>query len=805
MDGAYDFAFTERKWQEKWRKGNTDRVDLRFAQRPFYNLMMFPYPSAEGLHVGNMFAFVGSDIQGRFHRMNGYDVFEPMGFDAFGIHSENYAIKKRNHPSKLTPKNIRYFRDEQLKRIGNMYDWSHELDTTDPAYYRWTQWIFTQLYKAGLAYRAKGLVNWCPSCKTVLADEQVIEGECERCSNDVTKRETEQWFLRITEFAEPLLNNLSTLDWSDKTRTAQRNWIGRSEGASIRFRPENGRDSLDVFTTRPDTLFGVTFMVLAPEHPLLDRITLPAVRPALEQYRTEVGKMTEVERQSASAAKTGMFTGAFAVNPANDERVPIWTSDYALMSYGTGAIMAVPAHDQRDFEFAQIFGLKIREVISPDGRSRVLEEAYTDSGVLINSGKFDGLGNADAARAIVQWLKEKNKAEFRVNYRLRDWCVSRQRYWGPPIPMIYCGGCGVLPVPDEDLPVLLPKIEHYMPDGSGKSPLGRDPEFYRTTCPKCGGPARRETDVSDNMLCSAWYFYRYPSTNCRERPFDSEMTRKWLPVDLYVGGNEHAVLHLLYSRFLCMALKRIGIIDFEEPFKKFVANGIIVREGAKMSKSKGNVIDPNDYMNRHGTDAFRVYLAFMGNYLVGGDFRDSGVKGMHGFLKRVWKAFQPGGPEDNAPLDSETAYWLHHTIKHVTDGIQRFSYNTAISRLMELLNHVSRDGVQKRSVSEAFIKLLSPFAPHICEELWEQWGHRRSVFDCSWPEYSDNLAIRASVEYVIQINGKVRAKINMERGLSEKEIDTHWQSNPAVTRWIEGRRIIRKVFVPDKLLNIVVK
>jgi len=805
MDNAYDFASTERKWQEKWRTDDTDKVDIRSAKRPFYNLMMFPYPSAEGLHVGNMFAFIGSDVQGRFHRMNGYDVFEPMGFDAFGIHSENYSIKEKNHPSKLTPKNIRYFRDEQLKRIGNMYDWSHELDTTDPAYYRWTQWVFIQLYEAGLAYRAKGLVNWCPSCKTVLADEQVIEGECERCSSDVTKRETEQWFLKITEFAEPLLNNLSALDWSEKTRTAQRNWIGRSEGASIRFRAENGDHSLDVFTTRPDTLFGVTFVVLAPEHPLLDRITLPSVRPVLEQYRTEVRKMTEVERQSASAAKTGVFTGAFAVNPANDERVPIWTSDYALMSYGTGAIMAVPAHDQRDFELAEIFGLEIREVISPDGRSRVLEEAYTDSGVLINSGKFNGLGNADAGHAIVQWLEKKDKGEFRVNYRLRDWCVSRQRYWGPPIPMIYCDACGVLPVPDEDLPVLLPEIEHYMPDGSGESPLGRAPEFYRTTCPKCGGPARRETDVSDNMLCSAWYFYRYPSTSYRDRAFDSEMTKKWLPVDLYVGGNEHAVLHLLYSRFLCMALKHIGVIDFEEPFKKFVANGIIVRNGAKMSKSKGNVIDPNDYMNRYGTDAFRVYLAFMGNYLVGGDFRDSGVKGMHGFLRRVWRALQPSGSEDNSPLDSETAYWLHHTIKHVTGDIRRFSYNTAISRLMELLNHVSRNGVQKRSVTEAFIKLFSPFAPHICEELWEQWGHRRSVFEHPWPEYSDDLAIRGFVEYVVQINGKARAKINMARGLSEEEIDANWQSNPTVTRWIEGRKIIRKVFVPDKLLNIVIE
>ena len=692
----YSHQEIEAKWRRQWDESDVYSVDLFAAKRPFYNLMMFPYPSAEGLHVGNVFAFVGSDVQGRFHRLSGYDVFEPVGFDAFGIHSENFALKIGTHPARMVPKNIENFRENQLKRIGNMFDWRHEVDTTSPDYYHWTQWIFIQLYKAGLAYRQKAPVNWCPDCKTVLAAEQVIDGQCERCSNEVTKKEMAQWFFKTTAFAQKLLDNLEKIDWSEKTKIAQRNWIGRSEGAEVVFSLDGFDETFEIFTTRPDTLFGVTYMVFAPEHPLLDKITAPEQSQALQEYRDRAARMTEIERLAEGQEKTGVFTGAYAVNPVNNEKVPIWVSDYVLMGYGTGAIMAVPAHDQRDFEFAKKFGLEIRTVISPDGKIHPLEEAYTGEGVMINSGQFDNLpAKEKGIRAVTEWLEKRSLARFKINYRLRDWCISRQRYWGPPIPMIYCDKCGVLPVPDKDLPVTLPELEDYQPDGSGDSPLKRAAEFYHTTCPDCGGPAVRETDVSDNFLCSAWYFYRYPSTDFDGRAFDPELTKKWLPVDLYVGGNEHAVLHLLYSRFLCMAFNQIGLIEFEEPFTRFVAHGMIVREGAKMSKSKGNVVNPDDYIAEYGADAFRVYLMFMGDYLEGGDFRDEGVKAMRGFLDRVWTNLATEDLMADEPTDPETLYWLHRTIKAVGEDIKRFSYNTALARLMELLNHIVKEGVKE--------------------------------------------------------------------------------------------------------------
>ena len=636
----------ETKWRAVWDETALHQTDLNRAARPFYNLMMFPYPSAEGLHVGNVFAFIGSDIQGRFHRMNGYDVFEPIGFDAFGLHSENFALKVGTHPARMVPKNIERFKEEQLKKIGNMYDWTHMVDTTSPDYDRWTQWIFIQMFEAGLAYRTSAPVSRRPQCKTVLASEQVVNGECERCSAIVSKREMPQWFFKTTAFAEKLLDNLERIDWSEKTKTAQRNRIGRSEGAQAVFQVSGRDSSFEIFTTRPDTLFGVTYMVFAPEHPLLDEIADPDHRSELDAYRERTARLSEVERQAEGAEKTGAFTGAYAINPVNGEKVPIRVSDYVLMGYGAGAIMAVPAHDQRDFEFAKKFGLEIRTVISKDGRIRELDAAETAYGVMVNSGRFDGTESKVGIRAVTEWLAEKDLARFQVDYRLRDWCLSRQRYWGPPIPIIYWDACGTLHAPEEDLPVLLPELENYRPDGSGASPLKRSSEFYRTKRPKCGGPAVRETDVSDNFLCSAWYFYRYPSTDFDDRAFDPERTKKWLPVDLYVGGNEHAVLHLLYSRFLCMALHSIGLIDFEEPFKRFVAHGMIVRDGAKMSKSRGNVINPDEYIDRYGADAFRVYLMFMGADLEGGDFRDEGVKAMRGFLDRVRSAMGTDAPEE---------------------------------------------------------------------------------------------------------------------------------------------------------------
>ncbi len=805
MKVSYPFKEIESKWRSYWQEHDTNQIDLTAAQKPYYNLMMFPYPSAEGLHVGNVFAFIGSDIQGRFHRLKGYDVFEPIGFDAFGIHSENFAMKMGINPADLVPRNIERFREDQLKNIGNMYDWSHEVDTTSPDYYRWTQWIFRQLYKAGLAYRTRASVNWCPSCKTVLASEQVIAGACERCASLVSKKEMPQWFFKITFFAQKLLDNLARIDWSEKTKIAQKNWIGRSEGVQVRFQIENRPETFEIFTTRPDTLFGVTYMVFAPEHPLLDKIVIPKFYALLAAYRKRVVRMTEVERQSEHAEKSGVFTGAYAVNPVNDQRVPIWVSDYVLMSYGTGAIMAVPGHDQRDFEFATKFGLDILTVISPDGQVYKLSSAYVGEGVLVNSNRFTGTPSSEAGQQITEWLAERDLAEFKMNYRLRDWCISRQRYWGPPIPIVYCDQCGTVPVPEKDLPVLLPQMDNYQPDGSGQSPLKRVADFYHTTCPECNRAAVRETDVSDNFLCSAWYFYRYPSTSSNDRAFDRELTQKWLPVDMYVGGNEHAVLHLLYSRFLCMAFNHIGLIDFEEPFNRFVAHGLIVRDGAKMSKSKGNVVNPDEYIDRYGTDVFRVYLMFMGDYLAGGDFRDEGLRAMRSFLDRVWSVLQPVDLEMGEASDPESLYWLHRTIKAVTADIKRFSYNTALARIMELLNHITRASIHNQTFLEAFLILFSPFAPHICEELWSRMGHTESIFNHRWPDYNEAHTIPKEIEFVVQINGKVRSRMIIQMGMAETDIEKLVFADARIQRWIDGKQIVKKIFVQDKLMNIVIR
>jgi leucyl-tRNA synthetase len=796
----------EKKWRKRWEESNLYQVDLWKAEKPFYNLMMFPYPSAEGLHVGNVFAFVGSDIQGRFQRLQGYDVFEPIGFDAFGMHSENFALKMGIHPKTMVPRNIQNFRENQLNRVGNMFDWSHTVDTTSPDYYRWTQWIFLKMFKHGLAYRANAPVNWCPSCKTVLAAEQVINGECERCSTEVTKRKMEQWFFKTTHFAQKLLDNLDWIDWSERTKVAEQNWIGRSEGALVTFQVDSSGEPFEIFTTRPDTLFGVTYMVFSPEHPLLEKIITEEHKVEVAAYQSQAMQMTEIDRQAEDKEKTGVFTGTCAVNPVNGEKVPIWISDYVLMGYGTGAIMAVPAHDQRDFEFAKKFNLEIRTVISPDGKIDPLDEAYTGEGLMVNSGHFDGLPAKEAGiRQVTEWLAKRNLAKFQVNYRLRDWCISRQRYWGPPIPIIYCDQCGTVPVPENDLPVVLPDLEDYRPDGSGRSPLSRLEAFYHTTCPECGRAARRETDVSDNFLCSAWYFYRYPSTDFNDRPFEAGLTKKWLPVDLYVGGNEHAVLHLLYSRFLCMSFHDMGLIDFEEPFKKFVAHGMIIRDGVKMSKSKGNVINPDEYIKEFGADAFRVYLMFMGAYLEGGDFKDEGVRAMRSFLDRVYTHIAAGDLTGSPSEDRNTLYWMHRTIKAVTDDIQRFSYNTALARLMELLNHIINAKVKNRQVHENFLILLAPFAPFLTEELWERLKNTGSIFHQSWPEWIDEHTKEETIEYVVQINGKVRAKFEIQAGTPQAIIEAKIIEDPRVKKWVEGKTIVKKVFVPEKLVNIVVK
>ena len=814
----YDAAAIERKWQEYWDRNRTNQPDLDSAKAPFYNLMMFPYPSAEGLHVGNMYAFTGADFHGRFQRLRGNDVFQPIGFDAFGIHSENHALKLNVHPMKLIPSNIGNF-TRQLKNTGIMYDWEHTVDTTDPDYYRWTQWIFLKLYEAGLAVKKEAPVNWCPSCKTVLANEQVIAGECERCQTVVTQRMLSQWFFRITEYTERLLANLDTIDWSPTTLTAQRNWIGRSEGASLRF-PVDGTDPIEVFTTRPDTVFGATFMVLAPEHPAVDVVTSPECRVVIDRYRQEAASLDLKARQKADdRAKTGVFTGGFATNPATGEPVPIWIADYVLMEYGTGAIMAVPAHDQRDFEFAIRYGLPVVPVVvaadSDDSAgARGTEELaaafteHTENERLINSGDFSGTAATEAAGRIVAWLAERGLAEATVTYRLHDWCISRQRYWGPPIPIIYCDACGPVPVPEDQLPVVLPYVEDFKPGDDGVAPLAKDRSFYEVECPACDGPARRETDVSDTFLDSSWYFLRYPSTDVSDRPIDADRTKRWLPVDAYIGGEEHAVLHLLYSRFITMVLHDLGHLEFEEPYRRFRKHGLLIRNGSKMSKSRGNVVNPDEYIERFGADTFRTYLMFLGPYEEGGDFRDEAILGPHRFLSRAHDAVEMAvrSASEGFP-DPEVERALHRSIRQVTDDFAGLSFNTAIAALMELLNELRAAGrVPTLDEVRPFVVMLGPIAPHAAEEMWSMIGGAPSMFDTAiWPEWDASKLETDTVEVPVQVNGKLRATVTAARGASEEDVRAAALLQEGVRRHVEGCDVIKTIHVPDRLLNLVVR
>jgi leucyl-tRNA synthetase len=794
---SYFPAEVERKWQARWDERGTNAytdAEIRATGRegkPFYNLMMFPYPSAEGLHVGNIYAFTGADIYGRYQRLRGFDVFEPIGFDAFGIHSENFALKVGTHPMELIPRNIERF-TRQLRRVGFMYDWDHAVDTTTPEYYRWTQWIFLQLYKAGLAVKKEAPVNWCPSCNTVLANEQVVGGECERCGTPVELRNLSQWFFRITEYAGRLLDNLAWIDWSETTRKAQENWIGRSEGAEISFPVVGHGDSyIHVFTTRPDTLWGASYLVLAPEHPLVERITAPERMPEVARYLAGVLATDLVTRKKTDKTKTGVDTGARATNPGTGEEIPIWVADYVLMDYGTGAIMGVPAHDERDFEFATSFELPIVQVVN------------SDEDVLVNSGDFSGMSVDEGKRAIIDWLVGSGAGKSRVNYRLHDWCISRQRYWGPPIPVLYCDACGTVPVPEDQLPVVLPFVEDYKPDASGVSPLARHEEWYLTRCPSCGGTARRETDVSDTFLDSAWYFLRYPSARNEDAPFDPQITRDWLPVDMYIGGNEHAVLHLLYSRFLTMVLKELGHIEFEEPFKRFRAHGLIVKDGAKMSKSKGNVVVPDEFIEEYGADTFRMYLMFIGPYQEGGDFREAGITGPYNFLNRLWDTAISAV---DRPIDAEVERKLHATIKKVTEAVEALSYNTAVAAMMEYMNVARAGGRQtERAAIEPLVRLVAPFAPHLAEELWERMGNAQSIFESgSWPSFDPAKTVADTVEFVVQVNGKLRTRMQMPRGITEADAREAALADENVRRFVEDKTIRKTIFVQDRLVNLVV-
>jgi len=727
----------------------------------------------------------------------------------------------------LTPKNVANF-TRQLRRIGGMFDWNHTVNTSAPEYYRWTQWIFVQLFKAGLAERKEAPVNWCPSCMTVLANEQVNSGLCERCDTPVEQRHIAQWFFRITDYTQRLLDNLKSIDWSATTLKAQENWIGRSEGATLRFpvlpqadsspKGESGEAQespnegplISVFTTRPDTVFGATYMVLAPEHPLVEAITGPAQKDEVEAYQAAAAKLDLVARQKDDKTKTGVFIGAMCLNPATGKPIPVWIADYVLSEYGTGAIMAVPGHDQRDFEFARTFDLPIPRVVAGprDGAETPLDEAFAGDGTLVNSGRFDGLPWKEGARAIVEWLEEKGLAEAQINYRLHDWCISRQRYWGPPIPIIYCDDCGPLTVPEEDLPVVLPRLEDFKPDDSGISPLARVEEWYKTECPGCGREARRETDVSDTFLDSSWYFLRYPSTDREDAPMDGEITRRWLPVDCYIGGEEHAVLHLLYARFITMALKDMGHLDFEEPFTKFRKHGLIIREGAKMSKSKGNVIVPDPIIEEFGADTFRLYLMFLGPFAEGGDYRDEGIQGPYGFLHRLFDtvvsaiAAEGKGKTPDPQIEQK----LHKTIKQVSEQLPNLQYNTAVAAMMEYLNAVRSGGRQSaRAEVEPLVALVAPFAPHLAEELWERMGHSQSIFEGSnWPSFDPEKAAEETVKIAVQVNGKLRGTVEASAGTSQEVAEELARAQENVTRHLEGFTVRRVIFVPNRLLNFVV-
>ena len=803
----------ETKWRERWAAERTNEPDLDRAERPFYNLMMFPYPSAEGLHVGNLFAFTGADVFGRFKRMQGFQVFEPIGFDAFGIHSENFAIKVGVHPAELIPRNIANF-TRQLTRMGGMFPWRNVLSTTEPSYYKWTQWVFLQLFKQGLAYKKNGAVNWCPSCKTVLSNEQVIAGACERCGTVVEQRVLEQWYFRITDYAERLLNNLddpTKMDWSDTTVMAQKNWLGRSEGAEVTFRASDASSSaITVYTTRPDTLFGATFLVLAPEHPLVDALTTDARRDAVEAYRTQAAAQDVVTRKVGDKEKTGVFTGSTAFNPATGEQIQVWIADYVLMDYGTGAIMAVPGHDERDFAFATKFALPIVRVIAGPGddAGTPLEAAYTGVDAdsrMVNSHEFDGRTPMDTKAAITSWLVSRGSGKATVQYRLYDWCISRQRYWGPPIPIIYCDACGPVPVPEADLPVVLPAIEDFRPDDSGVSPLARHAEWYFVPCPTCGKQGRRETDVSDTFLDSAWYFLRYPSSELTDRPFDLERTKTWLPVASYIGGNEHAVLHLLYSRFITMVLHDAGMLDFEEPFRKFRAHGLIVKDGAKMSKSRGNVVVPDQYIDKWGADTFRTYLMFLGPFQEGGDFRDAGISGPRRFLDKVWDLVTLATHPDcrDAEIRREVLIKWHQVKQRVAEEIEQLRYNTAIAALMELVNVLRDQNCAERRLVSELVQMTAPFAPHFAEECWERLGHRTTIFDSTWPSYDPTLTIEDTITVAVQVNGKTRGSVVVPRDSTEAVVRAAAEADPAVAKYLAGE-IKKVIWVPGRMLSFVV-
>ncbi len=811
---TYNFIEIESKWKDIWERTRTHVAESASDKRNYYCLDMFPYPSGEGLHVGHWRGYVLSDVWSRYKKLCGCNILHPMGWDSFGLPAENDAILKGVHPKVGTARNIANIK-RQLNEIGAMFDWTKEVNTSAPEYYRWTQWIFLKMYKSGLAYRKMVPVNWCPDCKTGLANEEVVGGVCERCGAEVSKKNLMQWMLRITKYADRLLDGLDGLDWPERVKVLQTNWIGRSEGAEVRFKILSPRDNseydLPIFTTRPDTLYGATYFVISPEHPLVKKITIDEQRSEVDSYVERSGKILEIERASMTGEKTGVFTGVYAVNPVDGEKIPVWVADYVLMSYGTGAIMAVPAHDQRDFEFAKKFNLPIVEVIKgEDSRYNEggdLAEAFTGEGIMINSGHFDGMSSVLGKEKIVEWLAEKDLANKAVNYKLRDWVFSRQRYWGEPIPIVYCDDCGEVPVSEADLPVLLPEVESYKPTGTGESPLAAIPDFVNTKCPKCGGPAKRETDTMPQWAGSCWYFLRYVSPKYDKGPFDREEVDRWLPVDLYVGGIEHAILHLLYARFFTKVLYDLGYIGFDEPFPSYFPQGMIYRNGAKMSKSKGNSISPDSLVQEYGADTVRIYELFIGPPNQDSEWSDRGIEGIYRFLNRVWNVIMANIDSDCEP-PLKLVKQRHILIKNVTEGLESFRFNTTISRLMEFINYAySPDGANgklDRETISSFIILLSPFAPHMADELWEKMGSSESVFEQRWPSYDEELTKLEEVTIVVQVNGKLRGRLDVLADIGDDELKDSALSMENVKKYTEGKVVRNIIVVPLKLINIVV-
>lgn len=818
MVEKYNPLEIEPKWQEKWAKDKLYEAKEDDSRPKWYALTMFPYTSGD-LHIGHWYAMAPSDVHARFKRMQGYNVLHPIGFDSFGLPAENAAIKRGIHPYTWTMENIENMR-RQLKTMGGIHDWSREIITCLPDYYKWTQWFFLKLYEAGLAYRTKAPVNWCPSCQTVLANEQVIDGFCERCDSAVIRRDLEQWFFRITKYADELMQH-DGLDWPERIKIMQRNWVGRSEGTEISFaldHPGVDEKEIRVFTTRPDTIYGVTFMVLAPENPLVTKVTTPDMQGEVEDYILRSRRRSDIERLSTDKEKDGVFTGTYAVNRLTEEKVPIWIADYVLTSYGTGAVMAVPAHDTRDFAFAKKYGLPVKVVIAPpDWQGEDLQDAYTGPGRMVNSARFDGTPNQEGIKAVTGYLEEMGWGKGTVSYKLRDWLISRQRYWGAPIPIIYCKQCGIVPVPEKDLPVKLPEDAEFKP--TGESPLKYNQKFVDTTCPTCGGAATRETDTLDTFMCSSWYFLRYASPHYAEGPFENDKVRYWMPVDIYTGGAEHAVMHLFYARFFIKAIRDIGLVEFSEPFLKLFNQGTIISQHMKMSKSRGNVVNPDAYVAQMGADTVRAYLMFIAPWERGGDWNDSGISGIFRWLNRVWnqalEPYQPGnrhGQDGEGKADQALSRSTHRTIRTVTDDLEKMRFNTMIASLMEFNNYL--DDVRTKAIVshaswitaiDSLLLLLAPTVPHLAEELWTRTGHSYSIHNQKWPVWKEELVQMDQVTLIIQVNGKLRDKFSVPISISEEEAKKLAFESPRIKPHIQDRQIVNSIYVPGKLVNLVVR